>query len=67
MEVFVNNQLKQLTRETSLQRLLLEFGFEESRGIAVAVNEQVVPKPQWNSYLLGDRDSITIIRATQGG
>lgn len=67
MEVFINNQLKQLTKETSLQRLLLEFGFEEFRGIAVAVNEQVVPKPQWNSYFLEDRDSITIIRATQGG
>jgi sulfur carrier protein len=67
MEVFINNQLKQLTKETSLQSLLLEFGFEEVRGIAVAVNEQVVPKPQWNSYFLADRDSITIIRATQGG
>lgn len=67
MEVFINNQVKQLTQKTSLQGLLLEFGFEEVRGIAVAVNEQVVPKPQWSSYFLGDKDSIIIIKATQGG
>lgn len=67
MEVQVNNQLKQLSCETSLQGLLLEMGFEETRGIAVAVNQKVVPKPQWSHYFLQSRDTITIIRATQGG
>ena len=67
MEVRINNQVKVFAPETSLQALLSELGFEEARGIAVAVNEQVMPKSQWHSYYLQANDSITIIRATQGG
>lgn len=67
MEVRINNQAHQFARGTSLQALLSEFGFTEAKGIAVAVNEEVMPKSSWQSYQLEANDTITIIRATQGG
>ncbi len=36
-------------------------------GIAVAVNDSVIPKTKWNKVSLNDEDRILIITATQGG
>ena len=36
-------------------------------GIALAVNEKVVPKTEWEKFLLKENDKIIIIKATQGG
>jgi sulfur carrier protein len=39
----------------------------KSKGIAVAVNNQVIPKTDWGNTILQDKDSVLIITATQGG
>jgi thiamine biosynthesis protein ThiS len=31
------------------------------------VNNKVIPRNEWNTHKLNENDSITIIRATQGG
>ena len=36
-------------------------------GVALAVNDQIVPRQQWDSYLLKPNDNILIITAVQGG
>ncbi len=46
--------------------MLQELGIQ-STGIAIAVNNQVIPRSQWEAFLLAEGDKITIIRATQGG
>ncbi len=38
-----------------------------TNGIALAVNEKVIPKTEWNNFQLNDNDKILIIKATQGG
>ena len=35
--------------------------------LAVAVNRQVVPRPQWPAYQLLARDRVDIVRAIGGG
>jgi len=35
--------------------------------LAVAVNRQVVPRPQWATYQLLTRDRVDIVRAIGGG
>ena len=40
---------------------------QKQNGIAVAINNTVIPKSNWNSHLLTDSDTILIISATQGG
>jgi len=37
------------------------------QALAVAVNRQVVPRPQWASYKLLARDRVDIVRAIGGG
>jgi len=37
------------------------------KGIAVAVNDKVVPDSQWVSFALHDGDKILVVAAAQGG
>lgn len=39
----------------------------EARGVAVAVNDTVVPKSQWYATMIERGDRVEVIRATQGG
>ncbi len=40
---------------------------EEGRGIAIAINDVVVPKSRWPEHELREGDRVEIVRATQGG
>jgi len=66
MRLIVNNKPENFPLE-HLNQLLQELDLLESKGIAVAVNNKVVPKTSWNAFQLTENDTITIIRATQGG
>jgi sulfur carrier protein len=69
MEISINNQLKTLTGQEQLtvQELLhLELPGKQ-QGLAVAINNQVIAKANWNDTRIRDKDQVIIIRATQGG
>jgi len=40
---------------------------ERRNGIAVAVNQAVVPRSEWSSTAISDGDRIEIVTAVQGG
>jgi sulfur carrier protein len=42
-------------------------GAERSRGIAVAVNGDVVPRSTWSTTTLRDGDTVEVLTAVQGG
>ncbi len=67
MKIFVNNQPIQTEEQTSLFSLVLSQVGENSKGLAVAVNEEVVPKNEWEKTMLNQHDQVLIIKATQGG
>ena len=67
MEVIINHNKTDLQEASSLLYLLQTQNLSAKKGIAVAVNNKVVPKAKWDSHILKQNDSITIIRATQGG
>lgn len=69
MEIIINNQLKQIPQgdNFTVQQLLhLEIPGKQ-QGIAVAINNHIVSKAQWESTHICEQDNIIIIRATQGG
>jgi sulfur carrier protein len=66
MEVIINNQPREIPEETTLEALLQLLDME-AKGIAVAINKQVVPKKQWEATRLQSRDEVLLIRASQGG
>jgi sulfur carrier protein len=39
----------------------------DSRGIAVAVDGEVVPRAQWQSFTLGEHARVEVLSAMQGG
>jgi sulfur carrier protein len=67
MVVFINNKKKELQNQTTLQSLVFGLKLESSKGIAIAVNQEVIPKVNWDKYQVQENDKIMIIRATQGG
>jgi sulfur carrier protein len=38
-----------------------------ARGVAIAVNGEVVPRPEWPSRSLVDGDTVELLVAVQGG
>ena len=65
MKLRVNSQ----EVETEVQTLQ-EFSQElelASNDIAIAVNNRMIPRAEWESFTLGENDSIIIIKAVCGG
>lgn len=68
MELKINNQTKQFAPESLTVQALLDLEIpNKQNGIAVAINNTVIPKPNWNIHPLHETDEILIISATQGG
>ena len=67
MIVFINKEKKEISENTDIISMLQQNGFEDTKGIAIAINNEVIPKNSWQNHLLHDQDNITIITATAGG
>lgn len=68
MELRINHKLKKFDCMALTIQELLDFELpNKQKGIAVAVNQIVIPKNQWHTYALAPTDEILIITATQGG
>ena len=69
MEININNKPKliDLRGSVTVQHLLdLEIP-DRQKGIAVAVNNTIVPRTEWSLHPIVANDNILIIHATQGG
>lgn len=66
MVINVNNQPKEISKNSSITQLLKHLNQPEN-GIAVAVNNQIVTKTNWAIRQVVSGDNILIIQATQGG
>lgn len=68
MELKINNQIKQFQADVLHIQDVLDIEISQKQnGIAVAINNIVIPKSNWNSHILQETDEILIISATQGG
>ena len=67
MTIFFNNNLKQIQEQTTVLLLLDQLMSNKQNGIAVAINETVIPKGQWDTHVLQSNDKVLVIKATQGG
>lgn len=67
MNVEINHQNVNVSEYVNnLEELLQQEGFA-GPGVAVAVNNRVIPKAQWKSIMLEEDMKITVIRAARGG
>lgn len=68
MELKINNQTKQFATDSLTVQALLDLEIPtKQKGIAVAINDTVIPKSDWDSHSISETDDILIISATQGG
>ena len=66
MVVFINRKPVGVEVPTSLAELLAREGIP-AEGVAVAVNNRVVPRGEWAATPVAEGMKITVIRAVCGG
>lgn len=67
MNVFINDEPRELNQGTTLEGLSQELGLETQMGWAIALNDLIIPKESHLKSILRDGDRVLIIKATQGG
>ena len=67
MNISVNDEPRALPAAATLETLIAELGLAGRGGLAVAVNDSVVPRARWVEQTRAEGDRVLVIRATQGG
>ena len=62
-----NNQKEIETQDSISIKELLDMQQISIEGTAIAIDNKLVPKNEWNDRILTEGNKITIIRATFGG
>ena len=67
IEVSINQKNYFLPEAGTLADVLPLLEIRQGDGIAIALNEVVIPKGEWGTRVLRSQDRVFVIRATQGG
>lgn len=65
MKVIINNKETEIS-SANLNQLAEELSLPQ-KGVAVAVNNKMVPRTEWETYALAENDNVVIIKAACGG
>ena len=66
MKIYINQKEIEVQDNISVKELL-DMQQIAIEGTAIAIDNKLVPKNEWNDRTLTDGNKITIIRATFGG
>lgn len=66
MKVQVNNKEVEINPDSTLVQLTAQLELTVS-GIAIAVNNRMIPRTEWEGFSLHENDSVVIIKAACGG
>ncbi len=66
MQVEVNNKPVQIPDSATLSQLAEQLELQAA-GTAMAVNNKMIPRTEWNTYLLTEHDKIVVVKAACGG
>jgi sulfur carrier protein len=67
MTIWLNGEEKQLNAGGKLTETLSQMGIDDTRGVAIAVDGEVIPKSEWETVTLADGQRVEVVRAVQGG
>jgi sulfur carrier protein len=68
MTIWLNGEQRDLPAGASLSAAIEAAGAEAGRrGIAVAVDGEVVPRGEWDGTRLADGQRVEVVQAVQGG
>jgi sulfur carrier protein len=66
MRLVIGNEVKEIEARITSD-LLSALNLGEGKGIAIAINDAVVPRSRWEAHSLKEGDRVEIVRAVQGG
>jgi sulfur carrier protein len=67
MLVRLNGRTETLPEGGLLTDALVRLGVEDPRGVAVALDGEVVPRGSWATTPLHEGQAVEVLRAVQGG
>lgn len=67
MTVFVNGEERLLRDGATVADVVAEMGRDGGRGLAVAVNGEVVSRSRWGDAELAENDRVEVLEAIGGG
>lgn len=65
MNITINNVAKSVV-SSNLQELIGELAIE-TKGVAIALNNRVIPRVNWGDTKLSENDKIVVVSAVFGG
>jgi thiamine biosynthesis protein ThiS len=66
MQLKVNGKTQEVDEGSSVQELLVQLEIGPD-GVAIALNDRVLPRAQWAKRVLLSGDAIEVVRAVGGG
>lgn len=67
MKLKINGTERELDQGASIPDVLAILGFGTGRGVAVAVDGEVVPRSRWDGFDFAEGMKVEVLRAVQGG
>jgi thiamine biosynthesis protein ThiS len=66
MKLIINGESRDFPEGLTLTSLIAHLGMKADR-VAVELNLEIVPRPQWDSSVLKDGDRLEIVHFVGGG
>ena len=60
-------ELPPVAGRATVRDVLAAAGMADLRGVAVALDEEVVPRSDWERHPVSEGQRVEVVRATQGG
>jgi sulfur carrier protein len=67
MRIELNGEARELPEGAMLDLAVRESGAEGARGVAVALDGEVVPRSEWERTPLREGQAVEVLAAIQGG
>jgi len=68
LRIILNGEEREIPKEMSVMELLKELGIQfREVGLAVAINEEVVPKSEYERRKVKEGDRVEIVHLVGGG
>jgi sulfur carrier protein len=65
--VTINGERRDLGRSATIETAVRAIGAPDGRGVAVALDGEVVPRGEWASTEVRDGQQVEVLHAVQGG
>lgn len=66
MNITVNDERYSLVMPVTISQLLIELQ-QPSMGVALAINDIIIPRENWNTQMINEGDTILLFQAIAGG